>query len=489
MAGVGVVAHSVPIATFLESSSRSTSTSTARSPQRILTRGLVLLLGLGVLGFALYAPMVDDYFIADDFVNLGFVRNYEGAWLDFFHPTRSFSDPVTGSRYKPLYTLYVAAIDRLFGDHAAAHHLLSIALHAGVAAAVYALSRRLFASRAIAAAAAALFLSSRLHSQTVMWVSASYRLLSTLLALLCLVLFLGRVSLVRQLLQVALFAAALLMNPDLTVVLPVLFLLAWQRRRASPLPWLTLGLCTLVLGAFAYANYLSTRVFPDSAALGMPQLDRAATMLVQLFVPFQLPWPLKVMITLAFVVGALVPVRRDPRAALLLACMLPSALLWSTFTGYELAPRYLYFSGTFAAILQAVALVWCARALSERWAPDAQRRPLARLLGALLVLGSVLAHGWVLREHDLVLYEYRALLGGKLAALHTEARATGERMQVYVQPESHLSPSDLAFFAPELRFVDTETHTPRVVSTEGERYRERLGPELESSYWYLPWFR
>jgi hypothetical protein len=427
------------------------------------------------------------------------VRSYRGSWLAFLDPTRIYSDPVTQTRYKPAYIYYWCGLDALLGDHAFAYHAWSALLHALAGVVVWSLAWELFRERVVATAAAVLFVAWRLQSQTVVWVSASHRVLSTELALLAVLAPLARPRASAVAGAIALFALALAMNPELVVMPPMLgcFLVyhrlkrGHDRERTRRLAW-TLGGCAAVTAAFVLASRLSGRVFPERPVSLAPDPGRVLLFATNLFAPFELPLALKMGLAATAVAAALS--LRDGRLLLMLACIAASALLWSVLGGYPLTPRYLYLSWAFGSIL--VARLLCllgARigvALPARWLPPFLRPPGRRRQAAVAVLLAplLLASAWSIRARDLVHFEYLALLGRRLAQVQEEARAGGRRTTVFVRPSSHLDGRDLAFFRREIEFVRSPAAAERIIDTDLASYRRRLGPRMADGYWYLPWF-
>jgi hypothetical protein len=454
---------------------------------------------LVVLAFAIYGGALGHYFIADDLLNFDFVRSYRGSWLAFLDPTRMYSDPVTETRWKPLHIYSLRLLDALFGDRAFAYHTLSVLLHALVGMVVWNLAFDLFRERVMATAAAVLFVSWRLQSQTVVWISAGPRVLSTGLALLAISAAARRRTSAGPAGGVALFALALGMNPELVVVPPILGCFLVYRlvgpgrdlERARRLAWILAG-CAIVTAAFLVACWLSHRAFPERPISIAPDPGRVLLFETNLFVPFELPLGLKIPLAAVVVVAA--ACLRDGRLVLMLACIAACAILWGLLGGYPLTPRYLYLAWAFGSVVVARLLYLvgshAATALPGR-GPAALPSGLAwrrhaavtALLAPLLV-----ANAWSIRSRDLVHFEYLALLGRRLAQVQQEARWSGRRTTVFVRPFSSLGAGDLAFFRREIRFVGSPDAAERIVDTDLAHYRSRLGPRMADGYWYLPWF-
>jgi hypothetical protein len=454
---------------------------------------------LVVLTLALYGGALGHYFIADDFVNLDFVRSYRGSWLAFLDPTRMFSDPVTHTRYKPFHIYDLWLLDAAFGDHAFAYHALSLLLHAVVGMAVWNLAWDLFRERATATAAAVLFVSWRLQSQTVVWISANPRVLSTGLALLAIAAPAARPRASAVVGRIVLFAFALGMNPEVVVVPPILGCFVLYRlvgrgrdlERARRLAW-TLAGCAAVTATFLGACWLSHRAFPERPVSLAPDPGRLLLFTTNLFVPFELPLGLKIALPAVVTVAAVC--LKDARLLLMLACIAVCAIFWGLLSGYPLTPRYLYLAWAFGSVVVARLLYLvgsrAAQAQPVRWraalpSPPAWRRCAA--VAALLV-PLLAANAWSVRWRDLVHFEYLTLLGRRLAQVQHEARSSGRRTTVFVRPFSSLGAGDLAFFRREIRFVGSPEAAERIVDTGVARYRSRLGPRMAEGYWYLPWF-
>lgn len=433
---------------------------------------------LFALTASLYAPAVRHHFIADDFINLDFVRHPPSPWATFLHPARAYSDPVTASRYKPGYVYYLALTDAALGDRAWAWHLLSLLLHAAVAAEVYLLAQRLFRDEATALGAATLFATWRLHAQMVVWMSASYRLASAALLLGAILAATGRRRRAVPL-AAGLYLLAQAMNPEAIVLLPMLAgALAYLRLGPSPSPAGARRVAQVLLAVapiglfFLAANRVSLRSFPELPISLLPDPRRVGLFVLDLLVPFEVPrWARAAVVAL---VVAAAWRRRDPRLALLGGCVLVGACFAGVLR-YPLAPRYLYL----AAAASSIALAALLRAATARGGRSAM---------ALVVAGLVLGNAWALRTTDLAHLGYLAQPGERLAAVQREARRSGRRATVFLQPPSTLDARNLAFFRREVRFVDDATCAEHVVPSGHDRALRRFGPALDRDYWYMPWF-
>lgn len=431
------------------------------------------------LSAVLYRPALRHWFIADDLVNLDFVRRHEGSWLKYLSPLAAYSDPVTRSRYKPLYVYYFRAADLAFGDRPWAWHALSLLWHVAAAMCVYALARRLFRDPLAPVLAALLFASTRLHSQMVVWVSANYRLLSAVLTLGAVLSLDARSSAWAVGACALLFTLSIGMNPESVVLLPILGAILWLHRRdpsRARTSLSALAACAPVALAFVAANRVSQRRFPDLPIALTPDPSRVLLFFANLAVPFAVPLSVKVLGACAVVAAALS--LRDRRVRAMLLCALACALFYAVLE-YPLAPRYLYLASAFWSVVLARLIARAARRTSSRPA----------LAAAALATPLVLASAWALRETDLEDLGYLACVGERLTPVQREARARGRRLAVHIQPVSSLDARNLAFFRDELRFVPTCAQADRVVDSGYARCRARFGPGFDEDYWYLPWFQ
>jgi hypothetical protein len=440
---------------------------------------------LFALCWIVYRPALANGFIADDFINLHFVRSYRGSWWAFLDPRAMYSDPVTQTRYKPGYIYYFWLLDTLFRDHAFGYHLLSLALHVGVSFGVMLLSQRLFQNRTQSIAAAALFATSRLHVQMVVWVSANYRIASAGLALAAVLVLWANRRAVAIATSVALFAVSISMNPELVVVPAVLGALAIHQRAKPEMArraWIAMAIDLVLVAAFVVANRISAARFPEMPMTPLPDPHRVLVFFANAFVPFALPLWFKLTCVAAIAIAAL---RIRERALVVPAiAMLSGAVLWGMLRGYPLAPRYLYFASAFGAVLLARVLGVGCDAVAVRLRFSASRDVALAVVCLPLVLSSIIA----MRSFEFVLLDYLSLIGSRLMTVHREARAQGRRERVFIRPSSTLSDLDQEFFAEQIEFVSSPERATRIVDTEFERYRRALGPGLDEPYWDLPWF-
>ena len=151
----------------------------------------------------------------------------------------------------------------LFGLRPAAHHLVSVALHAAAAALLFLVLKGMIGSLWPSFLAAALFAVHPLHVETVAWVSARKDLLSTLFGLLALRAYGNYVRQPRleKFLVVAGWFALSLLSKSMLVTLPFLLLLLdwWPLGRFGP-PAKSPGLARPALAALSLRRLILEKV-------------------------------------------------------------------------------------------------------------------------------------------------------------------------------------------------------------------------------------
>ena len=445
-------------------------------------------LALFVAACAVYARSFHQFFISDDLTELVFVRRYSGSWLAFLDPAKMYSDPITLSRYRPVYVYYKWAVSALFGDNVVVYHAFSIGLHALTALGVLALAWKIFADRWTALVAAAIFLLARGQSQAVIWVASNFRLATVAVMLWGMVaLFDGRRAVAVGLCVLAFVIA--IGNPEFVIMPGILacFLVAYRfgRQANRDLAWrfgLATAGVTLVNVPFLYASAVSARAFPAPATMALPEPTRVVKFMANLFVQFEWPYSLKVALFVLIVV--VVIALRDLRLMALLASSMGPAFVLGALRNYPLAPRYQYLPSIFTSIVLAYFVARISAWAAERVRSVPRWGFVAAMAGPLLI-----ADIYALETLDIVHFEWMSRIGQNLADVRADVRRRGgEPARVFIEPESTLTPADLRYFSPELVIVASPDQATHVVSTEVERYRRILGPKMDAEYWYTPWF-
>lgn len=200
-----------------------TANAVARSPYFILS--LILL-----LAFLVYAPVLNDWFKADDFYYLRAAQL--NAPLEFIAEAFDFRDtsqpvPEHVGHYRPLYMVTMWAEIKLFGQHAFPHHLLSLLIHLASVALVWLIAVKATRRPLIAHIAALVFALHPTYVMVVGWISERSATLATLGTLVCLWSFMkaldgGARSKLWYLVSLASYLAALLYHPKAAPVLVAL---------------------------------------------------------------------------------------------------------------------------------------------------------------------------------------------------------------------------------------------------------------------------
>lgn len=130
-----------------------------------------------------YWPGVDGFWGRDDFAQLAISRLLGTPWPLFVQDHY----PVPGAVFRPLGFASMWFETALFGTDYRAHAIVDLALHAGVALALFGLLRRLAVTPAIALACTLLFALHPVTVGTALWWSARFDVLATLFLLLSLI--------------------------------------------------------------------------------------------------------------------------------------------------------------------------------------------------------------------------------------------------------------------------------------------------------------
>jgi hypothetical protein len=268
-----------------------------------------------IITFAVFAPTLNTWFMADDFWLL---RSSQTTPVGkFFVQAFDYRDvrpvPQFGF-YRPLYVISFRLCYAAFGQHALLYHALNIILHLGSVVLVWVIARRLLRSGFGANAAAAVFALHPAYTQSLVWIARGNTLMVTFVYLLTMLAFMNYVDGGRRrhfyyIASVLGFAAAALYHTtalSLAAVLPgYVFLVArtpsdalrprWWLRLA---PFVAIAIVMLVirqraeveavLSAFkvgshqyaAYGGYLGLALFPvvpdDWVRLHLPMIALVA---------------------------------------------------------------------------------------------------------------------------------------------------------------------------------------------------------------------
>lgn len=202
-----------------------------------------------LLTFVIYAPTLNDWFVADDFWFLRAsqttpIGEYTRQAFDFRD-----TDPVADFQfYRPMYLVSFRLCYAVFGLNATGYHAVNLTLHLGSVVLLWMIARRITNSVLLANATALIFAIHPAYTETVSWIARGNTVMTTLVYLGTLLLFMqhldeGRRSWYWYAASVAAFVLALLYHTTsltLIVLLPAYaFLVAWQpRRMLAPQAWL-----------------------------------------------------------------------------------------------------------------------------------------------------------------------------------------------------------------------------------------------------------
>lgn len=209
----------------------------------------LVLAGILLLTFGVYARTLDGWFQADDFWLLQSARDTGlGRFIVEAFDFRD-TDPVPQiDFYRPMYVISFKIAHGLFGLNATAYHALNVSLHLGSVTLVWFIMRRFISLPIASAAATTIFALHPAYSETVTWIARGNMLMATFVYLGTFLLFLkymdgGRYERVWYAASVIGFAAAVLYHPitvTLVVLLPAAAFLTKGRPEAAARPrsWL-----------------------------------------------------------------------------------------------------------------------------------------------------------------------------------------------------------------------------------------------------------
>ncbi len=231
------------------------------------------------LSLAVYWPVVDGFFVWDDFTWLRAAQNADvpaTVRRAFTFPAATpFQRPTPF--WRPLIDLYFIAGWRVFGEHAAAWHVSNLVLHAANAALLAALSWRLTKSALVSVAAAALFAILPTYGFAVTWISSVTELLAAFFFLLALVLYATFLQSSRRPLLAygGAFAALLLalLAKESTISLPFvlagLIVVVAPPKTISEARSRALELLPFMALTIAYVVFQYTQQYDDASSIGL----------------------------------------------------------------------------------------------------------------------------------------------------------------------------------------------------------------------------
>ena len=343
------------------------------------------------------------------------------------------------ANWHPLTWLSHMLDSELFGSWAGGHHLVSAAIHAANAVALFAVLGALTGRALPSAATAALFALHPLRVESVAWASERKDVLSTLLLLLTIgayVRYARRPGAGRYAGVLLLFAAGLMAKPML-VTLPFALLLldfwplgrfrgpgaamggaaggapAWRRSRLAPVaekvPLFALSVVSSIVTLIGQTTDVIPSVHPDAAT----RLANAAVSYLLYLRDFA--WPSQLALPYPYPRGG-VPVAPALGAAATLALVTATAVFLRQRRPY-LATGWLWYLGTLVPVIGLVQVG--AQSRSDRYTSVSQ-------IGIAIALVWLAADGWPRRR-----WARRALAAGSLAAIASLALVAAAYVRVW----------------------------------------------------------
>ncbi|MFC1598834.1 hypothetical protein ACFL2U_02395, partial [Patescibacteria group bacterium] len=193
---------------------------------------ILVLLGLIIVNFAVFAINLNDFFVSDDFDWLSLTQNSDQPIWQYF-TSNYYGEQGVGGSYRPMFNLVFSLNNGLFGLNPLPYHLTNLIFHIGVCFLVYLLVLQLFADykekNKIAVLAAVFFSILPNHAEAVVWIAAIGDPMASFFYLLGFYLYLlyrQKKSFVCLLVSLLSFILALL-TKEIAVTLPLL-ILVWE---------------------------------------------------------------------------------------------------------------------------------------------------------------------------------------------------------------------------------------------------------------------
>ncbi len=187
--------------------------------KKAATSTYAIALYLVSLGIILFAPMLNDFFVGDDFTWFRWAANAPSSLLQYFTQSDGFF-------YRPGTKIYFYLMYNTFWLNQVVYHAVSLALHLGVAILFFLLAKKIFKSVLLAAISAFIFLILSGYTEIVFWIASTGSLITAffgLLGLLCFIEWDEKRNPLYFVGSLVSFSMALLFH-ELGVVLPLLIL-------------------------------------------------------------------------------------------------------------------------------------------------------------------------------------------------------------------------------------------------------------------------
>ncbi len=191
--------------------------------RNVATSNIAIIIYLFIITIVLYAPMLGNYFVGDDFTWLRWIAECPGNCSPSTRIISFFTD-AGGFFYRPGTKVYFYLMYNVFWLNQVVYHAVSLLLHFTVASLFYLLARRVLKSNLLSVAAVILFLIISGYQEAVFWISSTGYLFNAVFGLIGLLTFIyweekRKVFFLAA--SIVSFSLALLFH-ELGVVLPLL---------------------------------------------------------------------------------------------------------------------------------------------------------------------------------------------------------------------------------------------------------------------------
>ncbi len=203
--------------------------------RKIATSGYAVIIYLLIFSVILFASMLDNYFVGDDFTWLRWAANCSiDPNCGVFSAITNYFTNSDGFFYRPGTKIYFYLMYQIFWLNQVVYHAVSLFLHFMVASVFFFLARKILKNNLLAACAAFLFLFLSGPLEAVFWISTTGTLFTSLFGLLGLLMFIyweEKKKVYYFLSALAFFSFALLFH-ELGIVFPLL-IIAYTLLRGS----------------------------------------------------------------------------------------------------------------------------------------------------------------------------------------------------------------------------------------------------------------
>ncbi len=442
---------------------------------------------LTCISLLIYTHSIKNFFIADDLINLHFIRNFNENYLSFLFPHLKASDPIVNGRFYPFAIYELGILYKLFGAAAYPYHLISILMNSLNAFLIYCIAQRIGMDKPAAFISSLIFCCYRLNAQVILWITPIHYILGLTFLLLSFLLFLGAGENKKQRLAYAvlLYLIALFSSPQLILyplIIGAYLLIFKNKSTATSLhkeqSKIFIGYVAIA-GIFTLCNYISLLYFPTSKTTFLFSGSRFIGFLINLVAPYDLNHFIKIIVLLAGIY--LIFIKKDRISAFLGLAILGNALFWAFLFPHStslLSPRYLYTASVFLALLLGYFLGPLITSVNL----------LKKSIAVFAIAVFVGLNAYLIVTQDAKWFEYLSSIGQKI---HTIAQLSNAKKTVFIDGYCTLNDRNLEFFKDKITFISDKNkidNNTYVVNTERNKYIAYFGRDFGKTYWYFPWF-